>query len=140
MILGQKTRFWPNFGPRNEHFSAPKTTRKQTCYHDNQATVFRKLHFFFSIPIKYWQKNYAGWKINHWRCENEQKKFSDNFSKKSHFFCIVPPSKNHFVIRPLSLKWLTKEDWDGKAPAQACVSFNQVIIQLCLYTYQFEAS
>ena len=87
----KKLAFGPVWPPKQAFFG-PKTTRKQTCYHDNQATVFRKLHFFFSIPIKCWQKNYAGRKINHWRCENGQKIFGQ-FLEKLVFFCIVPPFK-----------------------------------------------
>ena len=90
MILDQKTRFWPNFGPRNKHFSAPKQRVNNPVTMTTKQQYLGNYSCFFSIPIKYWQKNYAGWKLYHRRCENEQKKFSDNFSQNSHSFCIVP--------------------------------------------------
>ena len=46
MILGQKNSFLAQFWPTKQAFFGSKTTRKQTRYHDNQATVFRKLQFF----------------------------------------------------------------------------------------------
>ena len=43
-----KNSFLAQFWPTKQAFFGSKTTRKQTRYHDNQATVFRKLQFFYT--------------------------------------------------------------------------------------------